>query len=81
MEDLKFIIYQGHCFDQSEEAWDTFPSIGFQQRNKLTNQRALNEINVPAITTNNKKKTQTNKLAYENLRWIRNWHLITCTHD
>ena len=39
MEDKKFITYQGHDLDQSEEAFETFPTVGFQQRNKLTNQR------------------------------------------
>ena len=34
MEDLKFITYQGHDLDQGEEAWETFPTEGFQQRNK-----------------------------------------------
>ena len=38
MDDLKFITYHGHDVDQSEEAWETFLTVGFQQRNKLTNQ-------------------------------------------
>ena len=45
MDDLKFITYQGHDLDQSKVAWETFPSLGFQQRNKLTYQRAPNETN------------------------------------
>ena len=54
MEDLIFITYQGHDLDQSEEAYQTFPTLGFQQRNKLTNQRAPNETNGPAITKRKK---------------------------
>ena len=53
MDDLKDITYQGHSFDQSAEAWYTFLSVGFQQRNNLTNQRAQNEINVPATQKKN----------------------------
>ena len=32
MDDLKFITYQGHKLDESEEPWETFPAVGFQQR-------------------------------------------------
>ena len=55
MEDLKYITYQDHDLDQSEEAWETFLAVGFQRRKKLTNQRAPNEANGPALTTNNNK--------------------------
>ena len=55
MDDLKYITYQGQGFDQSVKAYYTFLSVGFQQRNKLTNQPAPNKINVAAITTNNEK--------------------------
>ena len=51
MEDLKFITYQGDDVDQSEEAWENFPTIGFQQRNKLTNQRAPNETLTAYVRT------------------------------
>ena len=62
------ITYQGHDLDQSEEAWETFPTVGLQQRNKLTNQRAPNETNGPAITKNSKKKTHSTKPSYKNSR-------------
>ena len=82
MDDLKYITYQGQGFDQSAEAWYTFPSVGFQQRNKLTNQRAPNEINVPTKTTNNKNKKHTPPHCHTKIREdSRKWHLITCTHD
>ena len=59
MEDLKIITYQGHDLDQSEKARETFSTIGFQQRNKLTNQRAPNETNGPAITKKQQKRKHT----------------------
>ena len=56
MDDLKVITYQGHSFDQSVEAWYTFLSIGFQQRNNLTNQWAQNETSIPATQQATKRK-------------------------
>ena len=56
MDDLKFITNQGNKLDQSEEAWEIFPTVGFQQRNKLTKKRAPNETNGPAITKITKRK-------------------------
>ena len=32
MEDLKYITYQDHDLDQSDEAWETFLTVGFQRR-------------------------------------------------